>query len=382
VGPLAGIRVLEVPNLGPVQFAGMMLGDLGAEVVRLDRAADVHRGRGLMDPSPHAVLDRGRTSVGVDLKHPDGAGVVLRMAERADVLIEGFRPGVAERLGVGPEPCTARNPRLVYARMTGWGQDGPLAGSPGHDINYIARAGVLAHVGPAGGPPVPPINLLGDFGGGATFLVVGILAALVERAASGRGQVVDAAMVDGAASLMGVFHGLDQMDAWSEERGTNLLDGGAPFYGVYETADGRWVSVGAFEEKFYAELLDVLGFSDVDPADQMDASAWPALRERFAAAFRRRTRDEWTRVMEGREVCYAPVLTMAEARRDPHLASRRTFTEVGGVAQPAPAPRFGRTPGSVSRAPVAPGSDTDDVLGAWGFAPGEVEALRASGAIA
>ncbi len=382
MGPLAGIRVLEVPNLGPVQFAGMMLGDLGAEVVRLDRATDVRRGRGVMEPSPHAVLDRNRASVGVDLKHPDGAGVVLRMAERADVLIEGFRPGVAERLGIGPDPCAARNPRLVYARMTGWGQEGPQAGSPGHDINYIARAGVLAHVGPVGGPPVPPINLLGDFGGGATFLVVGILAALVERAASGRGQVVDAAMVDGAASLMGVFHGLDALGAWSEERGTNLLDGGAPFYGVYETADGRWVSVGAFEEKFYAELLDVLGFSDLDPADQMDASAWPALRERFAAAFRRRTRDEWTQVMEGREVCYAPVLTMAEARRDPHLASRRTFTEVGGVVQPAPAPRFGRTPGSVARAPVAPGSDTDTVLGAWGFAGSEVDALRASGAIA
>ncbi len=381
MGPLTGIRVLEVPNLGPVQFAGMLLGDLGAEVVRLDRASDARRGGGTMAASPFAVLDRNRSSVAVDLKHPDGPAVALRLAERADVLLEGFRPRVAERLGIGPDACLARNPRLVYARMTGWGQDGPRAGEPGHDVNYIALAGVLAHIGTAGGPPVPPINLIGDFGGGAMFVVVGILAALLERVASGRGQVVDAAMVDGSASLMGVFHGLDAMGAWSERRGTNLLDGGAPFYGVYETADGGWVSVGAFEPKFYAELLGALGFDDVDPAAQMDPATWPALRERFAAAFRERSRDEWVGLMAGREVCFAPVLTMGEARADPHLAARRTFVEVEGVAQPAPAPRFDRTPGRVARAAVAPGADTATVLGAWGFDDQEVEGLRASGAI-
>lgn len=382
MGPLAGIRVLEVPNLGPVQFAGMLLGDLGAEVLRLDRAADVRRGEGVMAASPFAVLDRNRRSAGIDLKHPDGPATLLRLVERADVLVEGFRPGVAERLGIGPGPCRSRNPRLVYARMTGWGQDGPRAREPGHDVNYTALAGVLAHVGPPGGPPVPPLNLVGDFGGGAMFLVVGILAALIERGASGRGQVVDAAMVDGSASLMGVFHGLDAMGAWSDRRGTNVLDGGAPFYGVYETSDGEWVSVGAFEPKFYAELLRALGLEDVDPAGQMDSAAWPALRERFAAAFRGRTREGWVAHMAGREVCFAPVLTMAEARRDPHLAARGTFTEVGGVVQPSPAPRFDRTPGAVTRTAVAPGADTDDVLTAWGLDPGEVEDLRRSGAVA
>lgn len=382
MGPLAGIRVLEVPNLGPVQFAGMMLGDLGAEVVRLDRATDARRGEGIMGASPFAVLDRNRSSVGVDLKHPDGPGVVLRLVERADVLLEGFRPGVAERLGIGPDECRARNPGLVYARMTGWGRHGPRAADAGHDVDYIAQAGVLAHIGAAGGPPVPPVNLLGDFGGGAMFVVVGILAALVERAGSGRGQVVDAAMVDGSASLMGVFHGLDQMGAWSDARGTNLLDGGAPFYGVYETADGRWVAVGAFEERFYAELLAALGLDDVDPADQMDSTRWPVLRERVAAVFRGRTREEWVEVMRGREACFAPVLTMAEARTDPHLVAWGTFTEVGGVTQPAPAPRFERTPGRIARTAVAPGADTGPVLSRWGFADGEIEALRESGAVA
>jgi len=381
VGPLEGIRVLEVPNLGPVQFAGMLLGDLGAEVVRLDRASDARRGAGAMAASPFAVLDRNRLSLGVDLKHPDGPGAVLRLVERADVIVEGFRPGVAERLGIGPEACRTRNPRLVYGRMTGWGRDGPRDLEPGHDINYIALSGVLAHIGARGGPPVPPINLIGDFGGGAMFLVVGILAALVERAASGLGQVVDAAMVDGGASLMGVFHGLDQMGAWSAERGTNVLDGGAPFYGVYETADGGWVSVGAFEERFYAELLRALGLDDVDPARQMDPATWPGLRERFASVFRGRTRDEWVEAMRGREVCFAPVLDMGEARRDPHLRAWGTFTEVDGVTQPAPAPRFDRTPGGIARSPVPPGTDTSDVLAAWGFAGGEIEALRESGAV-
>ncbi|GIU88276.1 MAG: CoA transferase [Acidimicrobiia bacterium] len=381
-GPLAGIRVVELPNIGPVQHAGMILSDLGAEVLRLDRADHVRAGTGMQGPvGAHSVLDRGRRSVGVDLKHPDGAGVVLRLCERADVLVEGFRPGVAERLGVGPDACRARNRRLVYARMTGWGQDGPLAHEVGHDINYISLAGVLAHIGPAGGPPVPPINLVGDFGGGSMLLVVGVLAALVERSLSGEGQVVDAAMVDGSALLMSVFHAVDQLGAWGP-RGTNLLDGGAHWYGVYETADGAHVSVAAFEPRFYAEFLRVLGLDDLDPAQQMDRDQWPALKERVAAIFRTRTRDEWIEVMRGHEVCFAPVLTMAEARAHPHNVARGTFVEVDGVHQPGPAPRFSRTPGAVQRPPVPTGSDTDAALQEWGFEPAEIDALVASGALA
>lgn len=383
MGPLHGIRVVELPNIGPVQFAGMVLSDLGADVLRLDRADEVRAGGGPTTmTSPFAVLDRGRRSAGVDLRHPRGAETVLRLVEAADVLVEGFRPGVAERLGVGPEPCLERNPRLVYGRMTGWGQDGPLAADPGHDVNYIALAGVLHHIGPAGGPPVPPVNLVGDFGGGGMLLALGIVSALVERAASGRGQVVDAAMVDGAALLMSVFWGLDAMGYWSEARGTNLLDGGAHFYGVYETADGRWVSVGAFEPKFYAELLAVLGLDGEELPDQMDRDAWPAMRERLAAIFRTRTRDEWVAAMEGHEVCFAPVLTMREARDHPHHRARATFTEVDGAPHPAPAPRFSRTPGAIARVPVAPGADTDTALADWGLDPAEVAELRDAGAVA
>lgn len=384
MGPLRGLRVVELPNIGPIQFAGMALGDLGAEVVRVDRVADVDRGESTMPPAPWASLDRNRRSVGVDLKHPRGVETLLRMCERADVLVEGFRPGVAERLGVGPAVCLARNPRLVYGRMTGWGQSGPLAGDVGHDINYIALAGVLHHIGAAGGPPVPPINLVGDFGGGGLLLAFGVVAALWERDRSGRGQVVDAAMLDGAAMLMSVFYGLSAIGAWSDARGTNLLDGGAPFSSVYETADAKWISIASYERRFYEELARVLGplGVELDPSTQMDRSRWPALKERLAALFRTRTRAEWVTVFAGHEVCFAPVLTMGEAIGHPHHVARGSFTEVAGARQPAPAPRFDRTPGAVERPPVPPGADTDAVLADWGVTPNEVADLRRAGAIA
>ncbi|MDZ4827944.1 MAG: CaiB/BaiF CoA-transferase family protein [Actinomycetota bacterium] len=381
-GPLAGVRVVEIPNIGPLQFAGMLLADMGADVLRLDRARDVATGSSVAGfVSPYSVVDRGRRSVGIDLKHTGGPEVVLRLCEQADVLLEGFRPGVAERLGIGPDTCRARNERLIYGRMTGWGQDGPLAGDVGHDINYLAIAGVLWHIGPEGGPPIPPINLLADFGGGGSLVVIGVLAALVERATSGTGQVVDAAMVDGSAQLMSIFFGIDAMGGWGP-RGTNLLDGGAHFYGVYETADHQYVSIASYEPKFYANLLAVLGLDDLDPARQMDKAEWPALKERFTTIFHTRTRDEWVEFFEGHEVCFAPVLPMSEARAHPHNVERGTFVDVDGAPQPAPAPRFDRTPSEVQRAPVAAGTDTDTALVDWGFAATDVEALKASGAIA
>jgi len=384
-GPLAGIRVLELPNIGPVQFAGMLLADMGAEVLRLDRATDVAAGSGVAGfVSPYSVIDRGRRSIGIDLKHEDGPEVLLRMCERADVLLEGFRPGVAERLGVGPDACRARNPRLIYARMTGWGQDGPLSGDVGHDVNYLSIAGVLWHIGPEGGAPVPPINLLADFGGGGSLVVLGILAALVERATSNLGQVVDAAMVDGSAQLMSIFFGLDAMGSWGP-RGTNLLDGGAHFYNVYETADGEYVSIASYEPKFYANLLALigpLGFEDVDPAAQMDRAQWPKLKARIATLMRTRPSREWVAFFAGHEVCFAPVLSMSQARAHPHNIERRTFVDVDGAPQPAPAPRFSRTPSAVPRGPVAAGADTGSALTEWGFTSAEVTALQAGGAIA
>jgi alpha-methylacyl-CoA racemase len=384
-GPLAGIRVIELPNIGPVQFAGMLLADMGAEVLRLDRATDVATGSSVAGfVSPYSVIDRGRRSIGIDLKNERGADVVLQLCERADVLLEGFRPGVAERLGVGPDACRERNPKLVYARMTGWGQDGPLSGDVGHDVNYLSIAGVLWHIGPEGGAPVPPINLLADFGGGGELVVMGILAALVERATSGVGQVVDAAMVDGSAQLMSIFFGLDAMGGWGP-RGTNILDGGAHFYNVYETSDGEYVSIASYEPKFYANLLALigpLGFEDVDPAGQMDRTQWPVLRERIAALIRTRTSAEWVEFFAGHEVCFAPVLSMAQARAHPHNVERNTFVDVDGAPQPAPAPRFSRTPSAVQSAPVAAGTHTDTALVDWGFTPSDVESLKRSGAIA
>jgi alpha-methylacyl-CoA racemase len=386
MGPLDGIKVIELPNIGPVQFAGMLLSDLGAEVLRVDRATDVASGRSVAggNASPYSVIDRGRRSVGVDLKHPGGADVVLRLCERADVLLEGFRPGVAERLGVGPEQCRARNPRLVYARMTGWGQSGPLAGDVGHDVNYLSVAGVLWHLGPEGHAPAPPINLLADFGGGGSLVVMGILAALVERGRSNEGQVVDAAMIDGSAQLMSIFFGLDAMGVWGP-RGTNLLDGGAHFYNVYETADGGYISLAAYEPKFYANLLRLigpLGFDDLDPAQQMDTTQWPALKLRLATLFRTKTRADWVAFFAADDVCFAPVLPMSEARAHPHNVAREMFVDVEGAPHPAPAPRFSRTTTGVQGAPVKPGAHTDTALADWGFEGPEIARLKADAAIA
>jgi alpha-methylacyl-CoA racemase len=378
MGPLRGYRVLELAGIGPAPFACMMLSDLGADVLRIDRLG----GRRSIEGLPANVLDRGRRSVAVDLKHPKGPGVVLRLAEAADALVEGYRPGVAERLGIGPEPALGRNPRLVYGRMTGWGQEGPYATMAGHDINYIALAGALAHIGRAGQPPVPPLNLVGDFGGGGMLLAFGVVCALLETSRSGRGQVVDAAMVDGSAILMGMMHGLAAMGLWSEERGANLLDSGAHFYDVYETADGGYVSVGSLEPQFYAELLRLTGLEgEANLPAQMDRSQWPAMKERLAAVFKTRTRDQWCEVMEGSDVCFAPVLTMREAAEHPHNQARRTFVELEGVTQPAPAPRFSRTPGAIAGPPAVPGAHTDEALADWGLSDDEIAKLRSAGAV-
>jgi alpha-methylacyl-CoA racemase len=380
-GPLSGVRVVEIVGIGPGPFAAMMLSDMGAEVLRIDRASAVRPGATPAEP-PKDVLARGRRSIGVDLKHPDGVQTVLRLVESADALIEGYRPGVAERLGIGPEDCLARNPRLVYGRMTGWGQDGPYAHAAGHDINYIALAGALDPIGRAGQAPVPPLNLIGDFGGGGLLLAFGIACALVERAGSGRGQVVDAAMVDGAAVLTSFIHGLRAMGVWGDERGTNLLDTGTHFYDVYETADAKYVSIGSIEPQFYAELLRLSGLEGQDLPAQMDRSQWGAMKERLASVFRTRTRDEWCRIMEGTDVCFAPVLSMGEAPGHPHNRHRQTFVEVAGVPQPAPAPRFSRTPGSIASPPPHVGQHTDEALGDWGLSPEEVAKLREAGAVA
>jgi alpha-methylacyl-CoA racemase len=335
MGPLAGVRVVELAGIGPGPFCAMLLADLGADVLRVDRPAASR-------PGWPTVLARGRRSVAVDLKHPDGAGVVLDLVAAADALVEGFRPGVAERLGIGPDACLARNPRLVYGRVTGWGQQGPWRLAAGHDIDYVALAGALHPIGQAGGPPVPPLNLLGDFGGGGMLLALGVVAALLEAGRSGTGQVVDAAMVDGAALLTTQFHELLAAGLWREERGANLLDGGAPFYGVYETADGRHLAVGALEPQFWAELLRRLGLDAGDLPAQLDRDGWPLLRARLAALFRTRTRDEWSELLAGTDACVTPVLGLAEAPAHPHNRARGTFVDVGGVVQPAPAPRFSR----------------------------------------
>ena len=374
MGPLAGVRVVELAGIGPGPFCAMLLADLGAEVLRVDRPAASR-------PAWPRVLARGRRSVAVDLKHPDGAGVVLDLVAAADALVEGFRPGVAERLGIGPDACLARNPRLVYGRVTGWGQEGPWQQAAGHDIDYIALAGALHPIGHAGGPPVPPLNLVGDFGGGGMLLALGVVAALLEAGRSGAGQVVDAAMVDGAALLTTQFHELLAAGLWAEERGANLLDGGAPFYGVYETADGRHLAVGALEPQFYAELLRRLGLDDGDLPAQLDRDGWPLLRERLAAVFRTRTREEWCELLAGTDACVAPVLALAEAPAHPHNRARGTFVEVGGVTQPAPAPRFSRTPCDPPTPAASPGEHTDQALADWGLPPDKIARLRATTAI-
>lgn len=378
-GPLDGLRVIELAGIGPGPFCAMLLADLGAEVLRIDRPREAAGGTPVAPEFD--ITRRNRRSVAVDLRHPDGADVVLELVLGADALIEGFRPGVAERLGIGPETCLERNPRLVYGRVTGWGQDGPLAHAAGHDANYIALTGALHAIGPAEGPPIPPLNLIGDFGGGALYLAVGVLAAIFEAARSGSGQVVDAAMVDGAASLMAPVYGRYAAGLWRDERGRNVLDGGAHFYGVYETRDSRHVAIAAIEPKFYAELLERIGLGGDDLADQWDEAAWPDMRARFAAIFRQRTRDEWRERLEGTDACFAPVLSLAEAARHPHLAARGTFVEFDGILQPAPAPRFSRTATEIRSPPAAPGGHTDEALGDWGFSPSRIAKLRATGAI-
>ena len=380
MGALDGVRVIELAGIGPGPFCGMMLADQGAEVIQVDRAAAVRGG----DPvrPPGNVNGRGRRSIGVDLKSPEGVETVLRLVEGAGMVFEGFRPGVAERLGVGPDDCLARNPAIVYGRMTGWGQDGPYSSMAGHDINYIALAGVLAHIGRSDSGPVPPMNLVGDFGGGGMYLAYGMVCALLEARNSGKGQVVDAAMVDGAASLMSFIHGMLASGFHSPERGTNLLDTGAHFYDVYECADGGWISLGSIEPQFYAELLDKLGLDAERFGKQNDRDLWPELSEEIAAVVRTKTRDEWDAILEGSDVCYAPVLTVDEAIRHPHNVARGTFIDVGGITQPGPAPRLSRTPGEVRRPPAHAGQHTDEVLSEAGFDDDEVAALRASGAVA
>jgi alpha-methylacyl-CoA racemase len=372
-GPLRGLRVIEVGGIGPAPFAAMLLADLGAEVVRIDRPGPPQDDM----TTANDVLLRGRRSVALDLRKPDALDALLTMVDSADVLIEGFRPGVMERLGAGPEACHERNPRLVYGRMTGWGQDGPWASMAGHDINYIALAGALHPLGRQGEPPAVPLNLLGDFGGGSLYLVVGVLAALLERGTSGRGQVVDAAIVDGAASLTTMLHGMIAAGSWLDERGVNLLDTGRPFYDVYETSDGGWMAVGPLEERFFKQFAAQLDLPD-DLPHRLDPDGWPRLRTAISAAFAKRTRDEWEDVFTGTDACVAPVLALKEAPEHPHLAARQTFVDVGGVRQPAPAPRFDRTPGAVGRPPARRGEHTRDVLEAWGVPA--VEALLASGA--
>jgi alpha-methylacyl-CoA racemase len=378
VGPLHGVKVIELTGIGPGPFAGTLLSDMGAEVVRVERA---QLATSASRPSGFVFDGRGRRAITVDLKHADGVETVLRMVEQADALIEGYRPGVTERLGLGPDVCLARNPRLVYGRMTGWGQDGPLAHAAGHDINYISLAGALAHFGRVGQPPTPPINLVGDYGGGGMFLAFGVVCGILEARTSGQGQVVDAAMVDGAAYLMGAIWGLRGLGMFEEDRGTNLLDTGSPFYDVYETADGEWVSIGSIEPQFFAQLLELTGIETDDLPHQMDRSGWPRLRERLTATMKAKTRAEWVDVLEGTDVCFAPVLPMSEAKQHPHVVARGIVVEHDDIDQPAPAPRFSRTPPEIQgRAPL-PGEHSESVLADFGFGSDEVERLLASGAV-
>jgi alpha-methylacyl-CoA racemase len=378
MGPLEGVRVVEIASLAPAPFGCMVMSDLGADVLRVERPESCRADL----PVPVDPLTRGRRSIGLNLKDPAGLDLLLRLIDGADVLVEGFRPGVTERLGFGPEVCAHRNPGLVYARMTGWGQEGPLSPTAGHDIDYIAISGALHPIGRAGERPVPPLNLVGDFGGGGMLLAVGVLAALVERQRSGLGQVVDAAMVDGSALLSSFIYGLRARGAWRDERGTNLLDGGAPFYDTYATADGRHVAVGALEPQFYAALLAGLGLTDAGLPAQLDVAGWPVLRERFTEVFAQRTRDEWAEIFARTDACVAPVLSQAEAADHPHNAARGVFAEVGGLAQPQPAPRFSRTEAARPEPPVRPGGDTDDVLGGLGLGAADIGALRAGGVVA
>ncbi|MEQ8485970.1 MAG: CaiB/BaiF CoA-transferase family protein [Pseudomonadales bacterium] len=374
MGPLSGFRIIELAGIGPGPFCGMMLSDMGAEVIRIDR---VGAGGGRTQD----VLARNRRSIAVDLKQPAGVETVLRLVETADALFEGFRPGVTERLGLGPEDCMARNPKLVYGRMTGWGQEGPMAQAAGHDINYIGLSGALHAIGRPGEKPVPPLNLVGDFGGGGMLLAFGLVCAMLEAQKSGKGQVVDAAMVDGAASLMAMFFSMGAAGAFKAERGTNLLDGGAHFYDTYETADGKHICIGSIEPQFYALLVEKAGLDAKQFAPQMDAAQWPALKAELTRVFKTKTRDEWCKIMEGTDVCFAPVLSIFEAPSHPHNQARNSFVELDGVMQPAPAPRFSRTAPAVSHAARKPGQDSKAVLADCGFTADEIAALLEQGAV-
>ena len=380
MGPLAGVRIVELAGIGPGPMCAMLLADMGADVVRVDRteAADLGMKR---DPKGD-LLNRGRPSIAVDLKKKEGVETVLRLIDQADAVLEGFRPGVMERLGLGPEVCLKRNAKLVYGRMTGWGQHGPIAHAAGHDINYISIVGALNAIGTKDGPPVPPLNLVGDFGGGALYLAMGLLAGIIEARTSGKGQVIDCAMTEGAASLMTIFYAMKAMGRWSEQRGTNAIDGGSHYYTVYETKDGGYVSVGSIEAKFYAELLEKSGLAREDNLPgQLDAAKWPEMREKLSRIFRSKTRDEWCAIMEGSDVCFAPVLNLEESMAHPHNVARQTFVTVDGVTQPAPAPRFDRTKCEIRKPPSVPGEDTDKALAAWGFTGAEIAVLHQAGVI-
>ncbi|HJT08016.1 MAG TPA: CaiB/BaiF CoA-transferase family protein [Stellaceae bacterium] len=379
MGPLAGFKIIEMAGIGPAPMCAMLLADLGATVLRVDRQQP--SGLGLPGDARFNIMNRSRHAIAVDLKHPEGVALVLRLVGAADALIEGFRPGVMERLGLGPEPCLARNPKLVYGRMTGWGQTGPLAEAAGHDLNYIALAGVLHSIGRAGQPPTPPLNLVADFGGGALYLAFGLACGLLEAQRSGKGQVVDAAMVDGAASLMTMFYALHAAGSFTASRGENALDSGAFFYDVYQCADGKYVSVAPIEDKFLEEFLRRM---EIDPAEmppKMERRRWPEAKAKLAARFKRKTRDEWCRLLEGSDACFAPVLSLAEAPGHPHNVARQSFVEIDGIVQPSPAPRFSRTPAGRPTPPEIPGERGVASLAQWGLPAAEIAALKRSGAL-
>lgn len=373
-GPLSGVKVLEFAGIGPGPFCGMLLADMGAEVIRIDR-------KGSRGGSRYDISSRGKRSIALDLKKPESVETCLKLIEQADILQEGFRPGVMERLGLGPDVALARNPKLVYGRMTGWGQTGPLALAAGHDINYISLTGALHAIGRPGERPVPPLNLVGDFGGGALYLAMGMLAALHSAKVTGKGQVVDTAMTDGATSLMAMFYGFTASGMWEDTHGTNMLDGGAHFYDTYETKDGKWVSLGSIEPQFYALLRDKAGLTDADFDAQMDRSKWPALKAKIAAVMKTRTRDEWDAIMQGTDICYAPVLSMKEAIHHPHNKARETIVEIDGVVQPNIAPRFFGTPSKIQGPAPEVGADNDSALRDWGFSGADIEALKKAEAI-
>ena len=377
-GPLVGLKVVELAGIGPGPFSAMLLADLGADVIRIDRQSDP--GLGVPRGAEFDLMNRSRRSIAVDLKNPHGVETVLKLADQADVLIDPFRPGVTEKLGLGPDEALARNPRLIYARMTGFGNHGPLAHAAGHDINYIALSGALHSIGPKEGP-IPPLNMIGDFGGGGMYLAFGVMAAIFEAQRSGEGQVVDIGMVDGAISLMTPIYGLHASGYWHDTRGENILDGAAPFYGAFETSDGKFVSIGSIERKFYAILLDKLGLDPDTLTDQMDRDHWPALKATIAATIKTKTRDEWVEIMEGTDVCFAPVLSLVEAPNHPHNQARKNFVEVAGITQPAPAPRFSRTPGRVHAPPAVPGEHTEAALADWGFSAEDISRLKDAGTI-